>query len=136
MRSYVASPVLAAVFVLTPAAAGYAPALSQDFSITNETPGGSQWIAKLQAWWDVHAYYPKDASDKNEGGTVKVHLLIHPDGTIWTVELVQGSGSRSLDNAGLYAFHSGILRPFPPGAPAPQPDVYISEHFVLAHQTP
>ena len=134
MRSYVASAVLAAVFVLLPAAAGYAPALSQDFSITNETPLGSSWMAQLQEWWDLHAYYPLDASERNEDGTVKVHMLIHPDGKVWTIEVVSSSGSRILDEAGVEVFHNMYLRPFPAGTPAPQADVYVSLHYVLAHR--
>ena len=80
MRSYVASAVLAAVFVLTPVVAGYAPALSQDFTITNKVEPGGNWIRQLQAWWHVHAYYPPDALERKEDGTVKLHLVIHPNG--------------------------------------------------------
>jgi hypothetical protein len=134
MRSHVASIVLAAVFVLAPAAAGYAPALSQDFSITNKVVAGGEWIGKLQAWWDVHAWYPPDALEKKEDGTVKLHLVIHENGEVWTEQLVQGSGSKSIDIAGFYAFHGAHLLPFPPGTPAPQADVFLTLHFVLAHQ--
>ena len=88
MRLSIASSALAAAFVLTPLAAGYAPALCQDFSITNPGTGpGSDWIRKLQAWWDVHSYYPPDALEKKQDGTVKLHLVIHPDGNIWMVDV-------------------------------------------------
>ena len=102
MRSCVAAAVVAAAFVLVPVAAGYAPALSQDFTITN--PNGSfriegaelspDWIKKLQAFWDLHAYYPKEASDKDESGTVKIQLRIHSAGQIWWAKVAQGSGSK------------------------------------------
>ena len=49
MSAYVTSAVLAAVFVLAPAAAGYAPALSQDFTITNKVEPGGNWVRQLQA---------------------------------------------------------------------------------------
>ena len=136
MRSFVASAILTGAVVLAPVMGGYAPALSQDFSITNQQAAGTEWIRKLQAWWDVHAYYPPDALAKNESGTVKVHLTIHPDGEVWTDELVEGSGSRSLDQAGLYAFHGAHLPPFPPGTPTPQAEVNLTLHFVLAHRPP
>ena len=136
MRLSVASAAVAAGFVLTPVAAGYAPALSQDFSITNQlepaNAGRRDVMRQLQAWWDTHAYYPRHASQNDEAGTVKVHLVIHPDGRIWMVDVVESSGSPSLDTAGSSAFRGGFVRPFPEGAP--QADIDISLHYVLAHR--
>src|ERR1700735_64361 len=136
MRLSVASSSLAAAFVLTPMAAGYAPALCQDFSITNQVepanPGRRDLMRQLQAWWDAHAYYPRHASNNDEGGTVKVHLVIVPDGRIWTVNVVASSGSRSLDTAGDSLFRGGFVRPFPEGEP--KGDIDISLHYVLAHR--
>ena len=111
MRSSVASSALTAAFVLTPVAAGYAPALCQDFSITNQVEPANavrrDLRRQLQAWWDVHAYYPRHASNNDEGGTVKVHLVILPDGRIWTIDVVGSSGSASLDTAGARCFGVG-----------------------------
>ncbi len=127
---------LAAAFVLTPVAAGYAPALSQDFSITNPVepanPGRRDLMRQLQAWWDLHAYYPRHASQGDEAGTVKVHLVIHPDGNIWTVDVVGSSGSDALDAAGSSAFRGGFVQPFPAGTPEAAID--LSLHYVLAHR--
>jgi TonB family protein len=138
MRLSVASSALAAAFVLTPVAAGYAPALSQDFSITNQVEpsiaGHRDLMPQLQAWWDMHAYYPRHASNNDEGGTVKVHLVILPDGRVWTVTVVASSGSRSLDTAGEAVFHNGFVRPFPEGEAKANTEVTISLHYVLAHQ--
>jgi TonB family protein len=137
MRLSVASSALAAAFVLTPVAAGYAPALcQQDFSITNQVApaiaGHPNLMRQLQAWWNGHAYYPRHASNSDEGGIVKVHLVIIPDGRIWTVDVVESSGSRSLDAAGSAVFRGGFVRPFPDGEP--QADINISLHYVLAHR--
>ena len=136
MRVSVAPAAVAAAFVMAPVAASYAPALSQDFSITNpEEPanaGRRDLIRQLQAWWDMHAYYPRHASQSDEGGTVKLHLLIHPGGNIWMVDVVESSGSSSLDTAGSSAFRGGFVRPFPAGAP--DADINISLHYVLAHR--
>lgn len=136
MRLSVVSAALAAAFVLAPAVTGYSPALSQDFSITNEVEpanvGRRDLLRQLQAWWDVHAYYPRRASQSDEGGTVKVHLVIRPDGNIWKVDVLESSGSRSLDTAGSSAFRGGFVRPFPAGAPGA--DMDISPHYVLAHR--
>src|ERR1700722_95593 len=136
MRLAIVSPALAAAFVLTPVAAGYAPALCQDFSITNQVEPGNAGrrdvMRQLQAWWDAHAYYPRHASNNDEGGTVKVHLLILPDGRIWTADVVESSGSRTLDTAGSSVFRGGSVRPFPEGEP--NADIDISLHYVLVHR--
>ena len=136
MRMSVASSALAAAFVLTPVAAGYAPALCQDFSITNQVEPANAWrhdmMRQLQAWWDAHAYYPRHASNSDEGGTVKVHLVISPDGNIFTIDVVQSSGSSSLDAAGAQVFRGAFVRPFPAGEP--KTDVDVSLHYVLAHR--
>jgi TonB family protein len=139
MRSPVVSAAFAAAFVLAPVAAGYTPAWSQDqdFSITNQapvatTPFRRDLMKELQAWWDVHAYYPKHASNNDEEGTVKVHLQITPDGKIFAVAVAESSGSKTIDAAGLSAFRTGAVRPFPEGEP--EADLDVSLHYVLAHR--
>ncbi len=72
------------------------------------------------------------ASNADEGGTVRLHLVIHPDGNIWTVSVVEGSGSRSLDGTGASTFRGGFIRPFPDGVPGAELD--ISLHYVLTHR--
>jgi TonB family protein len=136
MRIFVASAALCVAFVLMPAAAGYTPAWSEDFSITNpEVPvDGSRAdvMRQLQAWWDVHGYYPRHASLNDEGGTVGIRLDIRPDGRIRSVQVARGSGSQSLDAAALRTFTGGFIRPFPEGVPGTELD--ISLHYVLAHR--
>jgi TonB family protein len=136
MRLPIAASALAAAFVLTPVAAGYAPALCQDFSITNEVEPANAWrrdmMKQLQAWWDAHAYYPRHASNNDEGGTVKVHLVILPDGNMFNMWMVESSGSHSLDAAGSAVFTGVFVRPFPQGQP--KADIDLSLHYVLAHR--
>jgi hypothetical protein len=64
-------------------------------------------MRQLQTWWDAHAYYPRHASNNDEGGT-------------------------SLDTAGDSVFRGGFVRPFPEGEP--KADTDISLHYVLAHR--
>ena len=136
MRLPFASFALATAFVVTPVAAGYAPALCQDFSITNQVepanPARRDLMRQLQAWWDAHAYYPRHASNNDEGGTVKVHLVIIPDGKIWMINVVGSSGSPSLDAAGEAVFRGGFVRPFPDGEP--KAEIEVSLHYVLAYR--
>lgn len=136
MRMPVAAAALAAVSVLAPLAAGHQPAAAQDFSITNkvEPPDASRrdLMRQLQAWWDQHAFYPRRASQNDEGGTVKLRLAITPDGRIWTAEVVASSGSNSIDAAAAATFHAGFVRPFPAGVP--QAEIDVTLRYVLAHR--
>jgi TonB family protein len=139
MRSPAVSAALAAAFLLAPVVGGYAPcwSQSQDFSITNQEPVGTSpfrrdLMRQLQAWWEGHAYYPKHASNNDEGGTVKVRLKIFPSGTIFMVTLVESSGSQALDAAGLAAFRTGAVKPFPENEPEVILDLPL--HYVLAHR--
>jgi TonB family protein len=139
MRSPIVPTALAVAFTLLPVAVGYGPAWSQegDFSITNQqpvarTPFRRDLMRQLQAWWDVHAYYPKHASNSDEAGTVKIHLQITPNGKIFSVAVVESSGSKTLDDAGLSAFRTGGVQPFPDGEP--EADLDLSLHYVLAHR--
>lgn len=137
MRFSVMPAVLTAASVMiATAATGTGRALAQDFSITNpEKPidaGRRDLIRQLQAWWDLHAYYPRHASQNDEGGNVKMHMVIRTDGNIWRSEIVGSSGSLSLDTAAAAAFRSGFVRPFPPGMPEASLDLTL--HYVLAHR--
>jgi protein TonB len=109
------------------------PAEEPDTSLHVEAAGLSpDWVRQLQAWWDLHAFYPPEAAAKGVSGTAKVHLLIHPDGEVWIIKVMQSSGSEVLDTAAFEIFHHAHLRPFPAGTPAPQADADITMHYVLA----
>ena len=140
MRLSVGSAAFAAAFVLTPVATGYTPAMSQsptgDFSITNQVesadPNVRDLMRLLQALWEVNAYYPPEAAAADQGGTVKLRLVVSPDGNIFMVTVVQSSGSCALDTAGATTFRDKFVRHFPAGAK--ELTVDISVHYVLAHR--
>jgi protein TonB len=88
------------------------------------------WFGKLGQWWNEHKVYPKDASANDQGGVVRVRMVIDPDGWIRSVEVVHGSGSEVLDRAAVALFLNAHLPPFPPGTPAPPTDVEVNLHYV------
>lgn len=90
---------------------------------------GAAWMGKLKQWWDQRSFYPKEASQTNEGGNVRVHILIASDGQVTSIEVVQGSGSSVLDAAALAVFRNAHLPPFPPGTPAQPADVVVTLHY-------
>jgi protein TonB len=86
-------------------------------------------MGKLGQWWNEHRFYPAEASLTNEGGVVKVHLVIAADGQVTSVAVVQSSGVSALDAAALAVYRNAHLPPFPPGTPAQPADVVVTLHY-------
>ena len=86
-------------------------------------------MEKLKHWWTGHSFYPKGASETNEGGAVRVRMAIAADGQVTSIEVVQGSGSSVLDAAALAVFRGARLPPFPPGTPPQPADVMVTLHY-------
>jgi protein TonB len=86
-------------------------------------------MGKLKQWWDEHSFYPKEASQTNEGGSLKVRIVIAADGQVTSTEVVQSSGSSVLDTAALAVFRNAHLPPFPAGTPPQPADVVVTLHY-------
>ena len=86
-------------------------------------------MGRLKQWWDDHSFYPKEASQTNEGGNVRVHISIAADGQVMAINVVDGSGSSVLDAAALAVFRNARLPPLPPGTPAQSADVVVTLHY-------
>jgi periplasmic protein TonB len=110
-------------------AGAHAPAGQNAAGGASDANNGAAWMGKLKQWWDQHSFYPKEASQTNEGGNVKVHIVIAPDGQVTSIEVVQGSGLSVLDAAALAVFRNAHLPPFPPGTPALPADVVVTLHY-------
>ena len=110
-------------------APAHAPAGQNAASRASDANNGAAWMGKLKQWWDQHSFYPKEASQTNEGGDVKVHIVIAADGQVTSMELVQGSGLSVLDAAAVAVFRNAHLPPFPPGTPAQPVDVVVTLHY-------
>ena len=95
-------------------AGAHAPPGQNAASRANDGSNGTAWLGKLKQWWDQHSFYPKEASQTNEGGNVKVHIVIAADGQVTSIEVVQGSGLSVLDAGG----GSGISQRPSPTVPA------------------
>jgi protein TonB len=110
-------------------APAHAPAGQNAAGSASAANNGAAWMGKLKQWWDQHAVYPKEASQTNEGGNVRVHIVIAPDGQIMSIEVVQSSGLSVLDAAAVAVFRNAHLPPFPPGTPAQPADVVVTQHY-------
>jgi protein TonB len=112
-----------------PGASAHAPAGQDAAGRAGGANNGAAWMGKLKQWWDQHSFYPKEASQTDEGGNVKVHIVIAPDGQIMSIEVVQSSGLSVLDAAAVAVFRNAHLPPFPPGTPAQPADVVVTLHY-------
>jgi protein TonB len=110
-------------------AAAHAAAGPGAGSHAGDANNGAAWMGKLKQWWDEHSFYPKEASQTNEGGSVKVHIVIAADGQVMSVEVVQSSGVSVLDAAAVAVYRNARLPPFPPGVPAQPADVVVTLHY-------
>ena len=110
-------------------APGHATAGQNAANHGGDATHGAAWMGKLKQWWDQHSYYPPEASQTNEGGDVKLHIVIAADGEVTSIEVVQGSGLSVLDAAAVEVFRNAHLPPFPPGAPAEAADVVVTLHY-------
>jgi TonB family protein len=86
-------------------------------------------MGKLKQVWDRNSFYPKDASQTNEGGDVKLRIQIAADGKVVSVDVMQGSGSSVLDRAAVEVFRGAQLPPLPPGTAAQPADVVVTVHY-------
>lgn len=55
--------------------------------------------------------YPARAREEDEEGTVKIVIVVEPNGVISDAKISKSSGSRILDNAGLNAVRKAKIRP-------------------------
>ncbi len=106
-----------------------APAGQSTASHAGGADNGAAWMGRLKQWWDQHSFYPREASQTNEGGDVKVHIVIASDGEVTSIEVVQSSGLSVLDTAAVAVFRNAHLPQFPPGTQAQPADVVVTLHY-------
>ena len=96
---------------------------------TNAANNGAAWMGRLKQWWDQNSFYPREASQINQGGNVRVHIAIAGDGRVLSIEVVQSSGSSVLDGAALAVFRNARLPLLPAGTPPQPADVVVTLHY-------
>lgn len=92
---------------------------------------GPDWIRLMQEWWVRHRYYPTQAAQNGEAGTVQVHLDMDRLGRVLSVRIESTSGSQWLDAGALSIFRNAQLPPFPSGTPEPRADLHLTLNFYL-----
>ena len=110
----------------SPRAAGSSRAI--DFSLGAPKPGpnkseaffdirakniGADWAQGLAIYWRQHRYYPQQAAQNGEDGTVEIEIVVNRLGRVETVEILRRSGSPWLDMAAVGTWRNAQLAPLP-----------------------
>lgn len=92
---------------------------------------GEDWERALQAWWDRHGFYPRQAAENGEDGTNRLRVLLDRTGRVHSVELEMRSGSQWLDMGSLAIFRDAKLPPFPLATPQNEATLHITITYIL-----
>ena len=89
------------------------PNRSEAFFDARAAKIGADWASGLAAYWRIHRFYPRQAIENGDDGTVKVEITVNRQGKVESVEVVGKSGSPWLDMAALSTWRGAQLAPFP-----------------------
>jgi protein TonB len=89
------------------------------------------WLADVGAWLKAHRSYPETARARGRQGTVVVQITVNPEGRVVSFNLVQGSGTDSLDHAAEALVRDAQLPPFPPHMKLPRQSLTVPIRYVL-----
>jgi TonB family protein len=111
-----------------PAPRGGGSSRAIDFSLGAPKPGpnkseaffdiraaniGADWAQGLAAYWRLHRYYPQQAAQNGEDGTVEIAIVVNRLGRVESVEIQRRSGSPWLDMAAVGTWRNAQLAPLP-----------------------
>jgi len=74
---------------------------------------GADWAQGLAAYWRSHRYYPPQAAQNGEDGTVEIQIVVNRQGHVESVEIQRRSGSPWLDMAAVGTWQNAQLAPLP-----------------------
>ena len=75
---------------------------------------GGDWREALKTYWVNHRYYPRQAAENGEDGSVDVELTVGGNGRVQSVVLKSRSGSTFIDMAAVGTWRNAQLPPLPP----------------------
>jgi protein TonB len=92
------------------------------------------WLSALQAWWQQHGYYPKQAAVLGQDGTAKIELVVDRWGKVRSVELLHRSGSPWLDLGAQAVFRGAKLAPFPANSADDQITLELTINYIIVRR--
>lgn len=80
---------------------------------------GADWMQGVRQFWLRHRYYPRQAAENGEDGTVDLELTVDRTGRVTSAVVTSRSGSAWIDMAAVSTFRSAQLPPIPAELDAP-----------------
>jgi TonB family protein len=107
------------------------PARSDPYAEIRAANASADWNRGLMAYWLRHRYYPQQAAENGEDGTVVIELTVNKYGRVEQVDVKSRSGSPWLDMAAVGTFRNGQLPPFTPEMREDRITFTIPIHYIL-----
>ena len=93
---------------------------------------GAAWMGKLKQWWDQRSFYPKEASQTDQDGTVRLRILIAADGQVTIRRCGAGLGIERARRGSARGVPQRPSATVPTGHAAQPADVVVTLHYHLA----
>jgi len=107
------------------------PADPTPYSLDTDADVGLDWRNALSQWVEEHAYYPTQAAEMHQQGTVRVLVTATPDGHVLSVDMERRSGSPWLDLALEGMFRGAKLPPMPKSAGDQPVPFHFTMHYII-----
>ncbi len=88
------------------------PSRSDPYSAIRAANASADWNRGLMQYWLQHRYYPQQAAENGDQGSVTIELTVARTGAVESVRVLSTSGSQWLDMAAMGTFRGGHLPPF------------------------
>jgi len=95
---------------------------------------GPDWLDELHRWAAAHAFYPQEAAQEGEQGSVTVQVQIDHFGHVLNVDMVSRSGSQWLDLAWLGQWRHATVPSFPQGTMGDTTTLQYTINYILIHR--
>lgn len=116
---------------LSPGAPKTGPNRAEAFYDARAAKVGADWANGLAAYWRRHRFYPRQAAENGDDGTVQVELVVNRQGKVESVEISRRSGSPWLDMAALSTWRNAQLAPFPAENMDPRVTLTLTINYIL-----
>ena len=107
------------------------PNRSEAFFDARAANVGADWAQGLADYWRRHRFYPQQAAENGEDGTVQVTLVVNRLGRVQSVEVKTRSGSPWLDMAAIAVWRNAQLAPLPAENPNPTITIPLTINYIL-----
>jgi TonB family protein len=94
--------------------ASKAPNRAEAFFDARAARLGVDWQQALMSYWLSHRYYPQQAAEDGQDGSVDLELTVSASGRVENAVLKSKSGNQFIDMAAIGTWRNAKLPPLPP----------------------